>query len=269
MTAMRYVNFLSLSTTISIRLNRHGERGIREETSYVMDLIRERDALKMKNADLHSSLKATNLEMHKWVGRAGALDGKCDALMAEREQAYGYLSRLLKACAPQCTPLDDLPGLAMQIDNYVAGLRAELQSWCEGGLTEEIPPNQDGYVKVGTGCMIVSAHYMAEKDAEIAALRAERDVAIERSTRVGWQRSGKDEEIEALKAALEWAKVYDPFSLRACPLCTYMDGTFVKPCSLHAEIAALKAKMEELERGEYICRGCGLRRDGEGPRGDF
>lgn len=39
-------------------------------------------------------------------------------------QAYGYLSRLLITCAPQCQPLPDLLGLCSQIDNLIAGLRA-------------------------------------------------------------------------------------------------------------------------------------------------
>jgi len=69
-----------------------------------------------------------------------ALKAKCDALRdqltltlaieaaltAERKQSHGCLSRLLHACAPQCVPLDDLPGLATQIDNYVAGLKAKV-----------------------------------------------------------------------------------------------------------------------------------------------
>jgi len=43
-------------------------------------------------------------------------DGLHDA-----ESAYQYLSRLLKAVAPQCEPLPSLLGLATQIDNYIAG----------------------------------------------------------------------------------------------------------------------------------------------------
>lgn len=42
----------------------------------------------------------------------------------ERDQAYGYLSRLFTAWAPQCEPLPDLLGLCTQLDNYGTGLRA-------------------------------------------------------------------------------------------------------------------------------------------------
>jgi len=79
-------------------------------------------------------------------------------------------------------------------------LKVEVQAWRDGGVTEEILRRQDGYIKVGRGCVIISERYLEKKD---------------------------------------------------------------------AEIVALKAKVEELERGEYICKKCGLRKDGEGERGDF
>lgn len=41
-------------------------------------------------------------------------------------QAYDYLARLFKHCAPQCTPLPDLLGLCTQIDNLIAGYRIRL-----------------------------------------------------------------------------------------------------------------------------------------------
>lgn len=69
----------------------------------------------------------------------------------------------------------------------IAACRQEMDWYRNGGLTEEILRRQDGYIKVGRGCAIISEQYLAEKDAEIVALRAERDVAIARSSRVGWQ----------------------------------------------------------------------------------
>jgi len=39
--------------------------------------------------------------------------------------------------------------------------------------------------------------------------------------------------------------------------------------AIRLEHDALDAKVAELERGEYICKRCGLRKDGEGERGDF
>jgi hypothetical protein len=49
------------------------------------------------------------------------------ALPKQEDDAYGYLSRLLKSCAPQCEPLPDLMGLCTQIDNLVTGLRMPKQ----------------------------------------------------------------------------------------------------------------------------------------------
>lgn len=41
-------------------------------------------------------------------------------------------------------------------------------------------------------------------------------------------------------------------------------------CMLLAEeVRAMREKIAQLERGEYICKSCGLRTDGEGPKGDF
>lgn len=54
------------------------------------------------------------------------------------------------------------------------------------------------------------------------------------------------QEREALKESLEWAKNYDPFSSRACPLCTYEQGTLLKMCSLHTQIDELEADAETL-----------------------
>ena len=39
--------------------------------------------------------------------------------------------------------------------------------------------------------------------------------------------------------------------------------------SADREICKLREKLEALERGEFICKKCGLRKDGEGERGDF
>jgi len=42
--------------------------------------------------------------------------------LSERDEAYGYLSRLFLHYAPQCQPLPTLPGLCTQIDNLIVGL---------------------------------------------------------------------------------------------------------------------------------------------------
>jgi hypothetical protein len=46
----------------------------------------------------------------------------------ELEGAMGYLSRLFKAHAPQCEPMDYPGGLVSQIDNCMAGMRDEIAS---------------------------------------------------------------------------------------------------------------------------------------------
>jgi hypothetical protein len=45
-----------------------------------------------------------------------------------------------------------------------------------------------------------------------------------------------------------------------------MDQRWQKACK---ERDAANAQIERLKRGEYICAKCGLRKDGEGERGDF
>lgn len=41
-------------------------------------------------------------------------------------KAYGYLSRLFQHCAPQCLPSEDLITLCTQIDNLIAGKKADI-----------------------------------------------------------------------------------------------------------------------------------------------
>lgn len=41
-------------------------------------------------------------------------------------------------------------------------------------------------------------------------------------------------------------------------------------CMLLAEeVRELREKLAQLERGEYICKSCGLRKNDEHPKGDF
>lgn len=56
--------------------------------------------------------------------RCGERDGThAVECRSQAAQAYGYLSRLFKHCAPQCEPLPDLIGICTQIDNLIVGLR--------------------------------------------------------------------------------------------------------------------------------------------------
>ena len=52
----------------------------------------------------------------------------------------------------ECLPLQQLCGEAA---DAIEGLAAELQAYRKGGVTEEILRRNDGYIKVGRGCMIV------------------------------------------------------------------------------------------------------------------
>ena len=51
------------------------------------------------------------------------------------------------------------------------------------------------------------------------------------------------------------------------PSVDYVDASFCK--SLERALAAAQAELAALKRGEFICRKCGLRKDGEGPIADF
>ena len=46
-------------------------------------------------------------------------------------------------------------------------------------------------------------------------------------------------------------------------------GDWVYASDAHELIDELEARIAELERGEYVCRKCGLRKDSEHPKGDF
>jgi len=119
-----------------------------------------------------------------------------DALEQARQERDHALTTISNLQQQNTELLEDVAACRQERDT----LKAELQAWRDGGLTEEILRKGDGYIKIDRGCLIICAQYFGEKDAEIEALRA---------------------------------------------------------------------KVEELERGEYICKKCGLRKDGEGERGDF
>jgi hypothetical protein len=67
----------------------------------------------------HSFVESADGE---WI-EAEHYTSKC----AELELVYGYASGLFKLVAPQCEPLGDAAGVLSQLDNYITGLRAELE----------------------------------------------------------------------------------------------------------------------------------------------
>lgn len=98
------------------------------------DAARQIEDLKEDNARLRATVDGLTAEQRCDVHPNEVLgDRVCqecfqadlnDSVMGhikERDEAYGYLSRLFVSCAPQCEPLPTLPGLATQIDNYIAG----------------------------------------------------------------------------------------------------------------------------------------------------
>jgi hypothetical protein len=44
----------------------------------------------------------------------------------EYDLGMGALRNLLQTVAPQVEPLDSFPGMVSQLDNYIAGIRADL-----------------------------------------------------------------------------------------------------------------------------------------------
>ena len=83
---------------------------------------------------------------------------------------------------PSITRQDGVPNEGDYLDTIEAAwveierLRADLLAWHNGGVTEEMLRHGDGYIKVGRGCLIVSEHYLEEKDATITVLKAARDI---------------------------------------------------------------------------------------------
>jgi hypothetical protein len=89
-------------------------------------------------AEIRVEAYVTDVEYIAYVKVIKLLD-HTTALTKERDEAYGYLSRLFVALAPQCTPLPNLLGVCTQIDNWSVGAKdkeAELAR-IRGRLTVE------------------------------------------------------------------------------------------------------------------------------------
>ncbi len=114
-----------------------------------------------------------------------ALRSALAAKEAQLAEAHGYLSRLFTTCAPQCRPSEDLMTVCTQIDNYIYGchakrdaLRAEVER-----LTRAVTHDED-------------------RDADFAALEAERDAALARAERAEqgqtWQPLSTAEQLDVM-----------------------------------------------------------------------
>jgi len=53
----------------------------------------------------------------------------------------------------------------------IRALEEELAQWRTGGVTEELLRKQDGFIKVGRGCMLVREDELAEKDTEMKRVK--------------------------------------------------------------------------------------------------
>lgn len=110
--------------------------------------------------DMALSLEATNNEMRKWAARAWAVETEREALAAALEWARKYDPYSSRAC-PLCTYAQGELLATCNLHKEISELKAELQAWRDGGLTEEILRRNDGTIK--------------DTEAEIAALKAERE----------------------------------------------------------------------------------------------
>lgn len=105
--------------------------------------LSERDDLQDNILALCAALEASERERDGWLTTAHAWSRELKEELRESEnerancaiafeetlaplqEGQDYLTRLFKSLAPQCEAFEDLPGLATQIDNFIAGLRAE------------------------------------------------------------------------------------------------------------------------------------------------
>jgi len=96
---------------------------------YLKDLEQENDALQAKVRELKGQVAdyAEQFETRDAYGQMQAkisdLEAKLRQVEEELSEGKGYLIRLFALLAPQCKPLETLPGVATQIDNYIAGLK--------------------------------------------------------------------------------------------------------------------------------------------------
>ena len=95
---------------------------------------------------------------------------RCGVACEERDALKAELGRMKsRPCESEFSRLD---GMWQDLVKERDELRTELQSWRDGGLTEEILRRNDGTIKVGRGCRFVYEQYVKDTDAEISALKA-------------------------------------------------------------------------------------------------
>jgi len=72
---------------------------------------------------------------------------------------------------------------------------------------------------------------------------------------------------------IDWLAIDDAYSEALEERCTcgdWRDDISCRHCSLWEKARSLmRQRIAELERGEYVCKKCGLRKDAEFERGEF
>jgi hypothetical protein len=83
-------------------------------------------------------------------------------------------------------------------------------------------------------------------EADLVRQLTQRAEAAEKQYQFEYQRAEQLSRCaEAAEAALTRAREYTGLEAWACPLCTYENGKYIKPCSLHAQLEAAEARLRE------------------------
>lgn len=78
-----------------------------------------------------------------------------DSMKAPEVYALEAIDELKRRLAESEKAAYDVAGTIAALKRRVAELEQELMQWRSGGVTEELLRRQDGYIKVGKGCVIV------------------------------------------------------------------------------------------------------------------
>ena len=168
---------------------------------------------------------------------------------------------LKQALATTQKNLDDTFGNMLEAQEERDALKVELQAWRDGGLTEEILRREGGYIKVGRGCLIISACLLDEldaKDERKRMLKLLRDTDLANDC-LRTRLANKYVEIAAIKQDVIAYRGALGYPVPGDNLGLLSDGTTPKNGLvevLQAEIAALNAKVAELdavEVGSTLC----------------
>lgn len=174
-----------------------------------------------------------------------------NVLVAERDEARKELDNMrARPCEGEFGRLDAAwRKLVAERD----ALKAELQPYRDAGITEELLRKGDGYVKVGCGCLIISATYLDELKAEIAALKTRYD-SMQRCLLK--ERDALQAKVEELKIRPNSTGLVTVSPIVIADLRRQRDNWRVSWGAAQKEIAKLKAKvaaLDAVEVGSTLC----------------